>query len=250
MQEYEYKLQANPDYWETCETLEKHSHRGSQREYEVKLLAAETAPEGTLTCSTSPFASMIETKGTLANTFRIKSIGYAGSCSERSDRSRTFAVTGFLDYIYFTNFEDRGPRHIQRAQRLRKRLLQRMVRKKGANLNCQNIDLHDGRLGRRADAHQRRRQRQRRLRSGAPATNRPTRSKSTAAPTPARGCTGGADLLHRNRLLHEGRDAGPAGKRQQPRSLRRTRRTVRRRHAPHAERHHQHDQSLDYKEGK
>ena len=50
---------------------------------------------------------MIESKGTLANTFRIKSTGYAGT-SSRSIVA-TFAVTGFLDFIYFTNYETLDP---------------------------------------------------------------------------------------------------------------------------------------------
>jgi hypothetical protein len=64
---------------------------------------------------------MIQSTGSLANTFRIESIGCAGasgltSC-EGQKRSTvavrklvaTFQVTGFLDFIYYTNFETEDP---------------------------------------------------------------------------------------------------------------------------------------------
>src|SRR4029077_10265612 len=108
VQEYEYKLQNNPNYWQTCEGPKNTVPNEASERYEVKLLVASTAPKGTTVCSTSsPFTSMIESSGTLANTFRIESIGYAGT-SQRTVVA-TFEVTGFLDYVYFTNFEQGDP---------------------------------------------------------------------------------------------------------------------------------------------
>jgi len=108
VQEYEYQLQANPDYWENCTGPASSVPEESSERYEVKVLKAESAPKGTTECvSTNPFATAIESEGPLANTFRIKSTGYAGT--EKRSIVATFKVTGFLDYIYYTNFETKDP---------------------------------------------------------------------------------------------------------------------------------------------
>ncbi len=110
IQQYEYELQANPDYWQTCKTPSGSLPEESHTTYEIKLLPAKGQTE----CSTaSPFTSMIETGGSAANTFRIKSTGTvnAGTATQAS-RSvvSTFEVAGFLDYIYFTNYEQGDPK--------------------------------------------------------------------------------------------------------------------------------------------
>jgi len=116
VQAYEQKLEANPDYWETCEgptgtVLEENSER-----YEVRVLPASTAPGGTTECSAvNPFGTVIEggSSGAFANTFRIKSTGYAKATGYSGSAKRslvaTFQVTGFLNYLYFTNFEQGDP---------------------------------------------------------------------------------------------------------------------------------------------
>jgi Tfp pilus assembly protein PilX len=108
LQEYEYRLQANPDYWQTCEGPKNTVPEEKSESYEVEVLPASTAPKGTTACvSSNPFATVIESGGSLANTFRIKSTGFAGN-SERS-LVATFKVTGFLDFIYYTNYETEDP---------------------------------------------------------------------------------------------------------------------------------------------
>jgi len=107
VQEYEYQLQADPDYWETCAepsgTLTE-----AKESYQITLLPASTAPEKTAKCSAAnPFATMIESKAPLVNTFRIRSTGRAGT-NTRSVIA-TFQVAGFLDYIYFTQYEVQDP---------------------------------------------------------------------------------------------------------------------------------------------
>jgi Tfp pilus assembly protein PilX len=120
VQQYEYLLQANPDYWQTCSKVESNAETKanplaeSGGRYVVTPLPASTAPKGTTACSTeNPFSTMIESKGTLANTFRIKSTGYAGGTTKSTGASRsiiaTFRVAGFLDYVYYTNFETEDP---------------------------------------------------------------------------------------------------------------------------------------------
>lgn len=111
IQEYEYHLQSDPDYWETCQTPENTLPQGeSEKEseynghYVVKLLPANKSKE----CSTSnPFGSMIESKGSMANTFRIEAIGYAGT--DKRTLIATFHVIGFLNYVYFTQYEVEDP---------------------------------------------------------------------------------------------------------------------------------------------
>ena len=114
VQQYEYLLQANPNYWQNCSTPESKVPEEAGARYVVTPLVANSAPKGTSKCSSeSPFSSMIESKGTLANTFRIKSTGYAGGASKSTGASRsiiaTFRVSGFLDYVYYTNYETEDP---------------------------------------------------------------------------------------------------------------------------------------------
>lgn len=110
VQAYEYQLEKNPDFWQTCESLPVSGEPKVQEgtSYQVELLPASSAPTGTTKCSTSkPFESVIEAKGRETNTFRVKSTGFAGK--EQSALIATFGVNGFLDYVYFTRFEDEDP---------------------------------------------------------------------------------------------------------------------------------------------
>jgi hypothetical protein len=117
VQEYAYKLQNNPDYWETCEGPTGESEGAH---FEVAVLPAETAPTGSICNSSSPFTTIIESKGRFANTFRIESTACSGAAKLQSCQGQpgnvqvrsvvaTFAVTGFLDFAYFTQYEDEDP---------------------------------------------------------------------------------------------------------------------------------------------
>ncbi len=114
IQEYEYKMQINPDYWEGCEAPAAKVSEGTSDRYEVKPLIASTAPTGTTACSTTkPFETMIESKSAVANTFRIESTGYAGT--NKRSLVATFQVTGFLNFVYYTNYETEDPGLYQAA---------------------------------------------------------------------------------------------------------------------------------------
>jgi hypothetical protein len=115
VQEYEYMLQNNPNYWQKCEGP---SGEEAGQHYEVTPLIASTAPIGTKACSSAnPFETMIESDGAVNNTFRIESIGCAGktgltTCKGQSRPTvttrkivATFQVVGFLNYVYFTKYE-------------------------------------------------------------------------------------------------------------------------------------------------
>lgn len=113
VQEYEYALEANPNYWQGCPTPKGKVIGEENEEYTVTTLAATTDPEKATEAEEKPcnpalpFASVIQSKGKLANTFSIKSVGKTG----KSTRTifATFQVSGFLNYIYFTQYEVADP---------------------------------------------------------------------------------------------------------------------------------------------
>lgn len=106
VQEYEYQMQAEPNYWQQCATPSGTVAKEPAESYKVKPLPAGSSPYKE--CSTEhPFQSMIEATGPAANTFHIESTGYAG----KSQRSlvASFQVDGFLNYVYFTRYETEDP---------------------------------------------------------------------------------------------------------------------------------------------
>jgi hypothetical protein len=104
VQEFEYKLEANPNYWQGCPVPAATVPGEANQSYEVAVLPAN----GEKACNSAiPFKSIIESKGTLANTFRIKSIGKAGTSSRAVVAN--FQVAGFLNYVYFTQYEVQDP---------------------------------------------------------------------------------------------------------------------------------------------
>jgi Tfp pilus assembly protein PilX len=146
VQEYEYQLQSNPDYWQTCKTPEntipqeilKTKENNYNGHYVIKLLTASTAPEGTKECSTTnPFGTMIQSSGAGANTFRIESIGYAGT--DKHAIVATFHVIGFLDYAYFTQYEVEDPTLNGDSSECEKYYAERQAKK----TSCQTIIFGD-----------------------------------------------------------------------------------------------------------
>jgi hypothetical protein len=118
IQEYQSELNQNADYWETCPQPAAEIGENSAQRYEV----APVPASGSACNPESPFTSMINSgSGPLANSFRIESVGCAGetgmttckghSASKVQKRTliATFQVTGFLDYAYFSQYEDPDP---------------------------------------------------------------------------------------------------------------------------------------------
>ena len=132
VQQYEAALQSEPNYWQSCPTLKSRVPEG-KTSVEEKLAEEEERGEryvvkpvpatGQSACNTElPFTSMIESKGAVANTFRIRSTGTAGrqgSRSESAERSviASFGVTGFLQYVYYTNFETIDPALYEKSEK-------------------------------------------------------------------------------------------------------------------------------------
>ncbi len=121
VQEYEAQLQANPSYWETCASPASIVPQESNERYEIKLLTASSSKGAKECLVTNPFETMIEKTGPQANTFRIESTGCAGLSELKSCEGQprptvatrklvaTFQVTGFLNFVYFTRYEDEDP---------------------------------------------------------------------------------------------------------------------------------------------
>ncbi len=126
LQQYEYELQAEPNYWQTCKSVEsklsteEHSgetaeEQASKEKEHIKYVVSPLPANEQSACSTtSPFSTMIESKGRYANTFRVRSTGYGPSESNKAARASstiigTFGVSGFLDYLWYTNFETEDP---------------------------------------------------------------------------------------------------------------------------------------------
>ncbi len=118
IQEYQYHLEKEPNFWQTCEAPSSVVPENEFEHYEIKLLAAN----GKEKCETgNPFGSMIESTGQAASTFRIESIGCAGKakiakCPESQNASvqvhrivASYKATGFLQFVYFTRYEDEDP---------------------------------------------------------------------------------------------------------------------------------------------
>jgi Tfp pilus assembly protein PilX len=134
IQEYEHKLQVNDDYWETACTGPEGPVSGEPTEsYKTSVEPAN----GQSTCSTAnPFGTMIEKSGASENTFRIKSVGTAGGLHR--SLIATFRVGGFLDFAYFTQYEDEDPYLSKRSPAECERYYEESGSKRSSN--CGNIE--------------------------------------------------------------------------------------------------------------
>lgn len=131
--DYLFHLNRNTSYWSEC--LEGEASKNpalnqygstanrakvpgaSEEEYAIQLVPASTSPKNE--CSMSqPTQTMIEDGSQAGGTFRIESTGYSGSeavckagnqpCAKRTIVA-TFAIAGFLNYIYYTKYETLDP---------------------------------------------------------------------------------------------------------------------------------------------
>jgi hypothetical protein len=108
--EYKYQLKSNPNYWLKCPTTGEVKVTGTADEtYTVKTLHSSKHTESE--CKAGKQSAILETSGSAIGTFRIESTGTSGSGSGKETRSivATFTHPGFLDYVYFTNYEILDP---------------------------------------------------------------------------------------------------------------------------------------------
>jgi hypothetical protein len=89
-----------------------------QEEYAVQLLPEQSAPSTDEKCDPSKiYETMIEKSGHWKGTFRIRSTGFSGNCSstvtgatcEKRSIVATFKNEGFLDFVYYTTYEEVDP---------------------------------------------------------------------------------------------------------------------------------------------
>jgi len=113
--QYTYNLNANPNYWESCPTATNvavgAAASGSTQRYSY----APVPATGQSACSTAnPIGTMIEPTtlsgggaDPVSGTFRIASTGTSNNVARTLVAQYT--RTSFLNYVYFTNYEDEDP---------------------------------------------------------------------------------------------------------------------------------------------
>jgi type II secretory pathway pseudopilin PulG len=123
--DYAFHLNADVNYWTYCTAvptpsavnqiganpLIKRAVAGSAGEsYAIELLPANGKPS----CDhNNPIATMIESTGAAAGTFRIRATGYSGGTPQKLPVTRsivaTFRRVSFVDFIYYTEYETLSP---------------------------------------------------------------------------------------------------------------------------------------------
>ena len=135
IQAYNYQLNQNVNYWETCTpigntgatgfngvngngfvTVPGSTDSGSTEKYSVQIHVASTAPSTDNVCDTAnPIATLIEgsSAGTAAGTFRVTSTGTSVNASGTVLATRTLVAQyrspSFLNYVYYTDYETLDP---------------------------------------------------------------------------------------------------------------------------------------------
>jgi Tfp pilus assembly protein PilX len=112
IQQYDYDVNQNPNYWETCPSPSGtigSADSGSTESYTDTPIVASTAPGGTTACSTSnPIGTMIEsTSSTASGTFRIAATGTSNNVSRTIVAQ--YKRDSFLNFVYYTDYETLDP---------------------------------------------------------------------------------------------------------------------------------------------
>jgi type II secretory pathway pseudopilin PulG len=118
VQRYQHELSSNPNYWVQCESIgkEKEGERiavpaTSDETYYVKTLPSA----GHSVCEKEKQLTTLETTNAAKGTFRILSMGWAGSGKSTVKRMivATFAHPGFTKYVYESNYEVEDPSNFE-----------------------------------------------------------------------------------------------------------------------------------------
>jgi Tfp pilus assembly protein PilX len=101
---YQYQLSANPNYWIKCpESANVKVPSSSDEQYTTSTLPSSNHTK----CESDKQPSILELNGT----FRIKSVGTSGGAKRTIVAS--FTHPGFLNYVYFTNYEVEDPTNFE-----------------------------------------------------------------------------------------------------------------------------------------
>jgi hypothetical protein len=120
--DYAFHLNDDNGYWKRCtavpapnavnlqganplKTRQVPGATGDER-YAIELLRSSSTAQN-CNANNPPYYNMLEQSGTYVGTFRIRSTGYSGD-AKRSIVA-TFKKAGFLDYVYFTEYETSDP---------------------------------------------------------------------------------------------------------------------------------------------
>ena len=120
--EYKYKLSAEPNYWTTCPEAEGTVTGAAVETYKIKTLPSTSwVAKGHTKCESGKQLSIIETADSASGTFRIESTGtITGSKCGTQLCSRTIVATlthpGYLNYVYLSNFEEADPETLGRSE--------------------------------------------------------------------------------------------------------------------------------------
>ncbi|HEY7966571.1 MAG TPA: hypothetical protein VID68_06050 [Solirubrobacteraceae bacterium] len=122
IQAYNYQLNQNENYWQTCATLGSSASPitvpgstdagGGTETYYVTPMVASTAPSNDNHCDTAnALATMVEgsAAGTASGSFRIKSTGTSGNPAVSRTIIAQYKPPSFLDFVYYTDFETLDP---------------------------------------------------------------------------------------------------------------------------------------------
>jgi type II secretory pathway pseudopilin PulG len=118
VQRFQHELSTNPNYWVQCESIggEEESRRikvpaTTDETYYVKPLGSA----GHTACEKEKQLTILETTGAAKGTFRVLSMGYAGSGKSAIKRMivATFAHPGFTKYVYESNYEVEDPSNFE-----------------------------------------------------------------------------------------------------------------------------------------
>ncbi len=120
VQRYLYELEKNPNYWVKCPevSLRKISkgkletNEAPEEEYTVQTLPSKTyEKEGHEKCKENVQASVLETVGAAAGTFRVLITSKAGTGADAVEHKivATFEHPGFTKYVYESNYEVEDP---------------------------------------------------------------------------------------------------------------------------------------------
>jgi hypothetical protein len=104
---FQHHLDVAPNYWTECKTASNVSVPGSINETYSYQIVPATKTSYSSCSTTSPSASVIESSGKASGTLRLVSTGKAGN--ETRSVVATFTHVGFLNYVYYTNYEDLDP---------------------------------------------------------------------------------------------------------------------------------------------
>jgi hypothetical protein len=103
-----YKAATGREELKSSEMYKVQVPGATEEEYAIQLVPEQSAPSSDEQCDPNKiFETMIEKSGHWKGTFRIRSTGFSGN--EKRSIVATFKNEGFLDFVYYTTYEEVDP---------------------------------------------------------------------------------------------------------------------------------------------